>query len=66
VTSPADDPYVAIRYPGARSSSWWACPSWLVLLALWARPMGRLARHWLRTPGTDSGSPGGPSGGRMG
>ncbi len=45
VTSPADDPYVPTCYIGARSSSWWACPSWLVLMALWARPLWRLARR---------------------
>jgi hypothetical protein len=66
VTSPADDPYLAIRYGGARSTSWWACPSWLVLLALWARPIWRLARRRLMASTLDSGSPGGPSGGRRG
>jgi hypothetical protein len=43
VTSPADDPYVATSYLGAKASSWWGCPSWLVVLALWGRTPWRLA-----------------------
>jgi hypothetical protein len=58
VAGPADDPYVPTCYIGAKVSSWWGCPSWLVLLALWARPLWRLVKR--------SRSPGGPSDGRMG
>ncbi len=66
VTSPADDPYVPTSYIGAKASSWWACPSWLVLLVLWARPLCQLMRRRFKGMRTDSGPPGGPSGGRMG
>jgi hypothetical protein len=45
VAGPAGDPFVATRYVGATASEWWACPSWLVVLALWGRPIWRLARR---------------------
>jgi hypothetical protein len=45
VNDPANDPYEADRYLGATSSVWWACPSWLVLLGLWFRPLWKLARR---------------------
>ncbi len=42
----AADPYVIPRYAGATASTWVACPSWLVLGALWLGPAwGRFARR---------------------
>ncbi len=41
VDGPADDPYLAPRYPGARASRWWACPSWLVAAGSWVGPIRR-------------------------
>ena len=41
VADAADDPYMPVRYPGARESDWWAVPSWLVILGLWQRPLRR-------------------------
>ena len=46
ITRASDDPYVALRYPGARASRWVAVPSWLVVAAVWA-PEWISAGRWL-------------------
>ncbi len=36
ITRASDDPYVALRYPGARESRWVAVPSWLLVAVIWS------------------------------
>lgn len=36
IAGAADDPYVKLRYPGARASGWAGLPSWLVVGGIWA------------------------------
>ena len=45
ITWASDDPYVALRYPGARASVWGAAPSWLVAAAAWAPSLIRAGRR---------------------
>ncbi len=41
----ADDPYVALRYPGATSSVWVAVPSWLIVAMVWGTTIVRTGRQ---------------------
>ena len=44
ITWATDDPYVPLRYPGARASEWVGVPSWLVVVVVYAPGLIRAVR----------------------